>query len=82
MNLASEVLDDVKAAIDTLQRVHGVSAIFIIGHSLGAMLAPEIANANPEVAGIIMLAGNARPFAELIVAQTEYLLQQRWCAGI
>jgi pimeloyl-ACP methyl ester carboxylesterase len=74
MDLATEVPDDVRSAIDTLRRVHGISAIFIIGHSLGGMLAPEIAMANPEVAGIIMLAGNARPFAELIVAQTEYLL--------
>jgi pimeloyl-ACP methyl ester carboxylesterase len=74
MNLAAEVLDDVKAAIDTMQRVHGSSAIFIVGHSLGGMLAPAIAMANPDLAGIIMLAANARPFADLILEQTEYIL--------
>jgi len=73
MNLAAEVLDDVKAAVDTVQRIHGVSAVIIVGHSLGGMAAPKIATANPGVAGIVMLAGNARPLAELIVEQTEYL---------
>jgi uncharacterized protein len=49
--------------------------ITVIGHSLGAHLAPKIANKSNQISKIILLAGNARPLQELIVEQYGYLNQ-------
>lgn len=49
------------------------SQIFIIGHSLGAMVAPYIGN-HSTATGVVMLAGPCRSLADLISDQTEYLL--------
>jgi dienelactone hydrolase len=46
--------------------------IFVVGHSLGAMLAPRIAKGDPQVAGIVIMAGNTRPLEDLIVEQVKY----------
>jgi dienelactone hydrolase len=46
--------------------------IFVVGHSLGAMLAPRIAKGGPQVAGIVIMAGNTRPLEDLIVEQVKY----------
>lgn len=47
--------------------------VFVLGHSLGGMLIPRIGTADPTIAGLIVLAGAARPLEEAIVAQTRYL---------
>jgi len=48
--------------------------LYIIGHSLGAMMAPRIAkDANGKLSGLIMMAAPARPLSELILEQTTYL---------
>jgi pimeloyl-ACP methyl ester carboxylesterase len=47
--------------------------VFVLGHSLGGMLTPRIAVADASVAGLIVLAGPARPLEDAIVAQTRYL---------
>lgn len=68
-----EVLNDVSYAIDLAaadDRVDG-SKIYIIGHSLGGMLAPKIATDNPEVAGIVSLAGTPRNLEDLIFDQAK-----------
>ena len=46
--------------------------IYVAGHSLGGMLAPRIAKEAPQVAGIIIMAGNTRPLEDLIVEQVKY----------
>lgn len=76
INLETEVLIDVSSAIRLAKSIDGVSDIYIIGHSLGAMLAPKIANENKAVAGIVLMAGNARPLQNLIVEQYSYLFSQ------
>lgn len=48
--------------------------IYIIGHSLGAMMSPRIAlKAGNELSGAVMLAGNARPLDSLLLEQFQYL---------
>lgn len=47
--------------------------VFVLGHSQGAYMAPRIMQADPKLAGAILLAGNVRPLEELILEQTEYL---------
>lgn len=48
--------------------------IFIIGHSLGGMMAPKIASDHPEVAGIICLAGSPRKLEDIVVDQQNLMI--------
>jgi dienelactone hydrolase len=70
-----EVIEDALEALKALRAQPGIDAarVFVLGHSLGGMLIPRIAAADPTVAGLIVLAGAARPLEEAIVAQTRYL---------
>lgn len=70
-----EVTDDVIAAITLLAKMPEVNPkqIYVLGHSLGGMLAPRIAADNPQVAGIIIMAGNARPLEKLVIEQIKYI---------
>ena len=43
------------------------------GHSLGGYIAPRIALDDGKLAGLILLAANARPLEDLIVEQAEYM---------
>ncbi len=74
-----EVTDDAIAAIALLQKTKSIQSdkIFVLGHSLGGMLAPRIAQQDPSVAGLIILAGNTRPFEDLFVEQSIYLASLR-----
>ncbi len=47
--------------------------IFFIGHSLGGMLLPRIAEKTPTAAGYISMAGSLRSFADIIPSQYEYI---------
>jgi len=47
--------------------------IIVLGHSLGANLAPRIANQSNEISKIILLAGNSRSLEVLIAEQYDYL---------
>ncbi|MCX7556655.1 alpha/beta fold hydrolase [Xanthomonadaceae bacterium JHOS43] len=70
-----EVTDDAVAAIAQLRadaRIDSVR-VFVAGHSLGAMMAPRIAERAPELAGLILLAAPARPLQDIVVEQVGYL---------
>ena len=47
--------------------------IFVLGHSLGAMLAPRIATESKKIKGIIMMAGDSRLLEDVMVEQYKYL---------
>ena len=70
-----EVLQDVAAAIALLKTKPQIDPkrIYVVGHSLGALLAPLIAAQSPDLAGIAMLAGAARPLGEVLVDQLGYI---------
>lgn len=57
-----ETVDDAIAAIDLLKKFDKIDGkrIFILGHSLGATMAPRIATKSEHLAGVIMLAPAAR----------------------
>jgi uncharacterized protein len=60
-----------------LRATEGVDAkrIFVLGHSLGGMVAPRIGQADPQIAGLILLAGClSQPLEDVVVEQTRYLL--------
>jgi len=50
------------------------SRIVVLGHSLGAMMAPRIAEGDAQVAGLIILAGPTRPFGQVLVDQVRYIV--------
>jgi dienelactone hydrolase len=70
-----EVLDDVVAAVNTVRQQPRIDArrVFLLGHSLGGMLVPRIAAADGTIAGVIVMAGAARPIEQAILAQMRYL---------
>lgn len=72
-----EVIDDGVAAVNLLRARADVAhdRIFVVGHSLGAMMAPEVAKKAAPVAGIVMLAPNGRKLPAVIVQQMRYLGQ-------
>lgn len=72
-----EVLDDAVTAVKLAATLQGVNKtqIYLLGHSLGGMLAPRIATLAPSLKGIILAAAPARKFADLVTEQNEYLYQ-------
>lgn len=70
-----EVLDDALAAIEIAKSTPGINKaqIFLMGHSLGGMLAPRIAALAPDLAGIILVAAPARKLSDVIAEQNKYL---------
>ncbi len=70
-----ETVDDALAAVDLLRGRPEVdpARIFVLGHSLGGYLLPRIAKRDSKIAGLVALAGSARPLEDLIVEQTIYL---------
>jgi len=76
INIKEETVDDAKSAIHQALEVEGVSRVYILGHSLGAFVAPMIATGEKNLSGIIMMAGNARPFEDLILEQINYILSE------
>jgi dienelactone hydrolase len=69
-----ETVDDALRAAAFLRKQPEVNAqkIYVLGHSLGGYIAPRIAE-DEKFAGVIVMAGNARPMEDLMVAQAEYL---------
>jgi hypothetical protein len=47
--------------------------VFVLGHSLGALLAPEIAVRSDGIAGVVLLAPPGRPPWDIVLAQMRYL---------
>ncbi|SKB71250.1 alpha/beta fold hydrolase [Daejeonella lutea] len=70
-----EVLDDAMTAIALARTTQGVNKgqIYVMGHSLGGMLAPRIAGLAPDLAGIILAAAPARKLSDVIAEQNRYL---------
>jgi dienelactone hydrolase len=75
LTVDTEVIDDAISAIGLLRYRPEIDhrRIFIIGHSLGAELAPEIAARAGGIAGVIMLAPPDRPLPRIIVDEDKYL---------
>lgn len=79
LTVAEEVVDDAVAAVELLRTDRTVAIpdqVFLLGHSLGGMLAPRIAVESSGVAGLVLMAAPARPLEELILEQTRYLAER------
>jgi hypothetical protein len=75
LTVKEEVTDDARAAAALLASLPEVQKahIFVLGHSLGGMLAPRIAEGDDQIAGIIIMAGSTRPLGQIVVDQVKYL---------
>ncbi|MDE7298185.1 MAG: alpha/beta fold hydrolase [Lachnospiraceae bacterium] len=71
VTIRDEVLDDAAAAIGLLADLEAVDGnrIYVLGHSLGGMLAPCIVQENPQAAGLISMAGSPRGLWEIVYDQ-------------
>lgn len=79
VTIDDEVLDDADAAVKFAQSLVNegkASKVYVLGHSLGGMLVPIIADRNSEVRGIISLAGTPRKLEVVLIEQLTALLDQ------
>jgi pimeloyl-ACP methyl ester carboxylesterase len=74
--VVDEYIEDANAAVERVSKIPGVSRVVLLGHSMGASLAPRIAQANPAVGGLIMLAPSSWSFSKVIVEQVAYQRQK------
>ena len=76
LTVQEETIDDALAAVALLHGTDKIdpARVFLAGHSLGGYLAPRIAAQTSDLAGIILLAGPARPLDVLMLEQVKYLL--------
>lgn len=76
LDMDVETCDDAVAAVAFAREQPGVAAdsIYVLGHSQGGMLAPRIAAcAGESVAGVVIVAGPARPLEDILLEQAAYL---------
>jgi dienelactone hydrolase len=66
-----ETVDDARSAVALAAHWPQIDPhrIFVLGHSLGAIVAPRIAAGDPSVAGIILMAGAVTPIERLALDQ-------------
>lgn len=82
ITVKDEVLDDALAGLRLLRETPGVDSrrLFVVGHSLGALLAPKIAvlddgasRDSGRVRGVVMLASPSRLMSEVVRDQATWL---------
>jgi len=75
LGLEDEVMEDALLAIDLLRGREEVDGggVFLLGHSLGAMLAPDIGLRDGSLAGVAVLAAPVRPFLPVLRSQLVYI---------
>ena len=73
--IEEEVMIDALAAASVLRARPEVDhdRVFVLGHSLGALLAPEIAVRSGGIAGVVLLAPPGRPPWDIVLQQMRYL---------
>ena len=72
ITVREETIDDALLAARLLRSDSRIDAdrVFLLGHSMGAMLAPRIEAEGGDFAGLILLAGTPRRLEEVLLEQT------------
>lgn len=73
ITLDDEVIDDALLAVELLAARKDTGKLYVVGHSLGALLAPEISSRSKAVAGAVLLAPPARKPRDIILQQLKYV---------
>jgi len=71
--MTDEYVPDAVEALGVLRREPGVDRLFVVGHSMGGKVAPRVAEADPSVAGLVILAGDAQPMHHAAVRVARHL---------
>ena len=66
-----ETIEDALLAAALLRSDSRIGSVFLLGHSMGAMLAPRIECAGGDFRGLILLAGTPRRLEEVLLEQTR-----------
>jgi dienelactone hydrolase len=74
LTVRQETEEDARAAVAVLTTLPEIDAkhIYVAGHSLGGYLGPRIAAGDPQISGLILLAGSTRPLEDMVVEQTRF----------
>lgn len=77
ITVKEETIEDAIAAAALLRRDSRIDGtkIFIVGHSMGAMLAPRIDAEGGNFAGLILMAGSLRKLEEILLYQMGEILE-------
>ena len=76
LTIQEEVVEDALLAIALLRQQKAIDGqrVFVVGHSLGGMVAPRLGALDPKLAGLALLAGTPRPLEDVIVDQNIYMM--------
>jgi len=76
ITVKEETIDDAILATEILRKDPRIDSekIFIIGHSMGGMLAPRIDAEGGNFRGMILMAGTPRKLEDVLVEQTEEVM--------
>lgn len=69
--LTRNFADDAAAAVAWLRRQDGIGKVGLIGHSEGGVVGPMVAERDPKLAFLVMLAAPGMPMTDLLAAQSE-----------
>jgi uncharacterized protein len=73
LTVKEEVIDDAISAVQFMENYPNVSNVYLIGHSLGATMAPLIGESVPSLSGLILMAAITRPLEDVILNQFTYI---------
>lgn len=84
MDYDTECVDDVVEIVRWAKAQPDIAAdsVYVLGHSLGATLAPRIAERADGVAGIVLVAALARSLEDAVVEQTAYVSSLTDASGV
>ena len=74
-----ETVEDATRAAAVLRKQPEIdpARVFVLGHSLGGYASPRIAARDGKLAGLILMAGPARPIEDVAFDQTDYVMRLR-----
>ncbi len=74
VTVKEEVIEDAVAALKHAagQQEVDPERVFLVGHSLGGVLAPFVAAEYPGLRGVVLLAASARPLDEVLYGQIRF----------
>ena len=77
VTVKTETIDDAILATEKLKEDSRIDPekVFILGHSMGGMLAPRIDAEGGHYAGLILMAGSPRRLEEIVLDQNEEVLR-------